>query len=392
MIPLKYNVKNLFARKQSTLMTVVGLALVVAVFVMMMALAHGFTSTMLGTGHPLNLMVLRQGAQTETTSFIADEQAKIIETLRGIARSEKGEPLVSREIMVFINQLKRGAKSDTESSNLAVRGVTERAFAVHPEARLAEGRLFRPGMREMVASRRIAERFQGCSLGETLSIGAYDWSIVGIFEAEGSAYGSELWADLTILQGTFEYGSYCSIVVVRAEDETAGLALREIISETDTRLKLNVMSQAEYYEKQTTATAQQFFQLGLMVSAIMCVGAVFGAMNTMYAAVSARRREIGTLRALGFKRRHILASFLLESVALALVSGALGLLLALPVHGYSTGTANWQTFVEVAFAFRISPQIMLAGIGFSALMGLLGGLLPAWNACRASVTDSLRAV
>ncbi len=392
MIPLKYNAKNLFARKQSTLMTVLGLALVVMVFVIMMALANGFTSTMLGMGHPLNLMVLRQGAQTETTSYISDEQAKIIETLRGIARNEKGEPLVSRELMVFINQLKRGAKNDTESSNLAVRGVTERAFAVHPEVRLVEGRMFRPGMREIVASRRIAERFQDCGLGETLNIGAYDWSIVGTIDAEGSAYGSELWADLTILQEAFEYGGYCSIMVVRAEDETADRALREIISETDTRLKLNVMSQSEYYEKQTTDTAKEFYRLGLLVSIIMCVGAVFGAMNTMYAAVSARRREIGTLRALGFKRRHILASFLLESVALSIISGALGLLLALPVHGYSTGTANWQTFVEVAFAFRISPQIMLAGIGFAALLGLLGGLLPAWSACRTSVVDSLRSV
>jgi ABC-type lipoprotein release transport system permease subunit len=392
MIPVKYNVKNLVARKQSTLMTVLGLGLVVAVFVVLMALAHGFTSTMQGTGDPLNLMVLRQGAQTETTSYVSDEQADIIETLRGIAQSEKGEPLVSRELMVFINQLKRGAKTDTEGSNLAVRGVTERALAVHPEARLAEGRLFRPGMREMVASRRIAERFQDCGLGETLSIGAYDWRVVGIFEAEGSVYGSELWTDLTILQEAFEYGSYCSIMVVRAEDEAAGLALGEIISETDTRLKLNVMSQPEYYEKQTSATAREFFQLGFLVSAIMCVGAVFGAMNTMYAAVSARRREIGTLRALGFKRRHILISFLIESVALALLGGALGLLLAVPFNGYSTGTANWQTFVEVAFAFRISSQIMLAGIGFAALMGLLGGLLPAWNACRTPVTDSLRAV
>lgn len=392
MIPIKYNVKNLFARKQSTLMTIVGLGLVVAVFTALMALAHGFTYTMRGTGHPLNLMVLRQGAQTETTSYISDEQAKIIETLRGIAQSEKGEPLVSRELVAFINQLRRDAKTDTEVSNLSLRGVTERAFAVHPEVRLAEGRLFRPGMREMVASRRIAERFQDCGLDETLSMGAYGWRIVGIFEAEGSAYGSELWTDLTVLQEAFDYGSYCSITVVRAEDEAAGLALREVISETDTRLKLSVMSQPEYYEKQTTATSRGFLLLGLLVSAFMCVGAVFGAMNTMYAAVGARRREIGTLRALGFKRRHILASFLLESVALSLVGGTLGVLLALLLNGYSTGTANWDTFVEVAFAFRISPQIMLAGIGFAALMGLLGGLLPAWNACRTPVTDSLRSV
>ncbi|UCF80711.1 MAG: ABC transporter permease [Acidobacteriota bacterium] len=392
MIPVKYNVKNLFARKQSTLMTIGGLALVVMVFVIMMALAHGFASTMRGTGDSLNLMVLRQGAQTETTSYVSDEQADIIETLRGIARGEKGEPLASRELLVFIHQLKRGAKTDSEGSNLAVRGVTERAFAVHPEVRIVAGRMFSPGKLEMLASRRIAERFQGCALGETLRMGTYDWSVVGIIEAEGSAYGSELWTDLTLLQEIFYYGAYSSIVVVRAEDESSSGALREIISETDTRLKLSVMSQPEYYEKQTTATSQEFFRLGLLVSIFMCVGAVFGAMNTMYAAVSARRREIGTLRALGFKRRHILVSFLLESVALSLVGGALGLLLALPVHGYSTGTTNWQTFVEVAFAFRISPRIMLAGIGFAALMGFLGGLLPAWNACRTPVTDSLRSV
>jgi putative ABC transport system permease protein len=252
--------------------------------------------------------------------------------------------------------------------------------------------MFRPGLRELAVGRGVAERFQDCGLGETLRVGTDSWSIVGIFDAPDTTFGTELWGDLPIVQQAFFGGTSSSAVVARARDEAALTELKKAVSEGETRLKLAVFTAPEYYEKQTGVTVMQFYMLGIFVSVIMSVGAVFGAMNTMYAAVAARRREIATMRALGFKRRHILASFVLESMALCLLAAAVGILLALPVNGYTTGTTNWNTFVEVAFAFRISLAIVIQGFVFAAFMGFFGGLLPAWNACRTSVAAGLREV
>jgi len=385
-IPLKYNFRNLRARSITTLVTALSISLTVAVFVVLMALSNGLKMAFVSTGHPENLIVLRQNAGAETNSTISPEAFQVLKYLPGVARNEQGEPLASAESIVLIN-LPR--VHTTERSNVLIRGLSLTGLPLHPQVRLVEGRWFEPGLREIVVSRQISRRFQNTGLGDRLRFGKGEWKVVGVFEAAGTAYDSEIWCDGNQLRSDYNRPIYSS-VYIRAEAPSLVETLSHRIRE-DQRLQLDAKGEVQYYSEQTQSG--QIIQIyGMFIAIVMAVGSSFAAMNAMYGAVVNRSREIGILRVLGFSKGSILFSFALESLILALLGGAVGCLLALPVNGISTGTTNWQTFSEVAFMFRVTPKLLLGGMIFSGLIGLLGGLFPALRAARQHILDALRAV
>jgi len=384
-IPLKYNIRNLFVRRVTTALTVLGIGLVVAVFLSVMALGEGITKVFTTSGSEKNVLVLRQNSQSELQSGIGLDQVPLIETLPGIEKDADGKPIASAELNIVLNL----EKIDGGSTNVTLRGVQEKGMKLRPGMRLTSGRSFQPGMSEAIVSDSVARRFKSCEVGQTLKFGSYRWTVVGHFDAGGTAPDSEIWTDADGMRSTFKRGGYSS-VLARTTDRAgrdqfiAGVA-------GDARLALEGKIEKAYYDAQTsTAAPVKFF--GLFVGVIMAIGACFGAMNTMYAAVAYRTREIGTLRALGFPPFRIVIAFLAESVALALIGGVLGCALALPVHGLSTGTTNFSSFSEVAFKFKITPGLLLGGLLFSAIMGAVGGLLPAIRAARIPVARALREI
>jgi putative ABC transport system permease protein len=386
LIPFRYNLRSLRVRWVTTLVTAVSIGLSVTVFVAVMALAEGLREVFVTTGEPLNLLVIRQGSQTETNSIIERSRAEVISTLEGVAADSQGRPLVSSELTVFINQPRR-----TEgSSNVVIRGLSEPGREMRPQVRLAQGRWFRPGLRELTVSRSIAERFANCGLGETLSTGRATWTVVGIFDAGQTAYGSEMWTNVDDLANAFERRSNFSSVLMRARDGAALRSLADRIS-NDRRLQLKAQSEPEYYASQT-ATATPVRILGNTIAVIMAFGSIFAAMNTMYAAVSARVREIAVLRVLGFSPASVLLSFLFESLLLAGLGGLLGIALALPLNGLATGTTNWLSFSEMTFEFRITPGLLQEGLLFALILGAIGGILPAAKASRQRAAIALRAL
>lgn len=384
-IPLAYNLRSLRVRWRTTIATVLGVALVVAVFVMVMALARGLKSTYIQTGDPMNLLVLRRGSTAESSSQIMRDEMVRMKYLPGIARDERNRPLFSPEIIVliYLNRI----NSDV-GGNVIVRGMGEMGLALRPNVTISEGRMFEPGRRECIVSRRLVDRFANCRIGDHFRAGKAEWTVVGIFEAGKSAYESEIWADADEVRDAFNRNFYGSMLL-RPVDPTAAEALIRRI-ESDRTLSARVLKEVDYYKDQTkTAGPIQF--MGGFLATIMSIGAAFSAMNTMYAAVGARTREIGTLRVLGFRRRAIYISFLLESIVLAGIGGIVGCLLALPLNGVATGTFSWTTFSEVAFEFRITPELLGKGMVFALVMGVLGGLLPARMAARKPVLDALKA-
>lgn len=383
-IPLSYNFRNMRVRAFSTVMTALSVGLVVAVFIGVMALARGLEEAFVSTGEPLNLVVLRQGSQVETNSVVTREALQVIKYLPGVAVDPAGTPLVSPEVIVLMNLPKR---SDGQGSNVIVRGLSAKGFELRPQVRLVRGRPFRPGLREIVLGRAVSERFQNAGLGETLRFGRSHWTVVGLFEAGRTAFDSEIWADASELAEDFDRLNYSS-VLLRAESARALRAMEERISD-DRRLHLKALAESAYYEEQTK-TAGPIKILGGFMAILMSIGASFAAMNTMYASVARRSREIGILRVLGFRPGSILVSFLTESLLLGLAGGVVGCLLALPIHGLTTGTTNFRTFSDVSFAFRITPDLLLRGLGFSLVMGGLGGLLPARLASRQPMVETLR--
>ncbi len=385
-IPLKYNLRNLRVRWRLTLATMLGIALVVAVFVMVMALARGLKATYVSTGDERNLLVLRRGSTADTTSQITRNEVRRIRYLDGIARNEQGEPLASAEIVVLATIDRIDHRG---TANVVVRGVGPVALALRPNVRLVEGRWFQPSLRECVVSRKIAERFANCRVGQSFRTGKTTWHVVGTFDAAKTAYESEIWVDADEARKEFNRNFYGSILL-RPVSTAAGAALARRM-EQDPLLQVRVLPETEYFRDQTKMAGPIQF-VGTFLATIMSIGAAFSAMNTMYAAVGARTREIGTLCVLGFRRRDIYACFLIESVLLALGGGVVGCLLSLPLNGVATGTFSWTTFAEVAFEFRITGELLAKGLGFALLMGVLGGLLPARLAARKPVLDALRAV
>jgi len=383
-IPLKYNLRNLAVRRTTTLMTAFSITLTVTVFVVLMALARGLETSLSATGHPLNLLVMRDGSQSETQSSVQRDSLQVIRYLEGIAKNEKGEPWVSPELIVLINLPRRG---QAQGSNVTIRGLTPAGFGLRPEFKLVEGRQFRSGLREVIVSKKISDRFQNCGLGDKVKFAKGYWTVVGIFEVGNTAYASEIWTDPEDLGQDFDRDAYSS-VFLRAVDSSTLNRLKQQLAD-DRRLHLKAVTERAYYEKQTSSAAP-IKALGIFIAGLMAIGASFASMNTMYAAVARRTKEIGALRVLGFSRGSILLSFVIESVLIALVGGAIGCLLALPVNGVTTGTTNFTTFSELAFNFRVTPRLLLNGMIFAALMGFIGGLFPAWRAARENIVTALR--
>jgi ABC-type lipoprotein release transport system permease subunit len=383
-IPIKYNLRNLVVRRTTTLMTALSITLTVMVFVLLMALAQGLETSLTVTGQPLNILIMREGSQSEATSSVTRDSLQVIKYLDGIAKTEKGEPWVSPEEIILINLPRRGQE---QGSNVTIRGLGADGPSLRPEFKLVAGRFFRSGLREVIVSKRIAGRFQNCGLDDKLKFAKGYWTVVGLFEAGGGAYDSEIWTDANDLAADFNRDAYSS-VMLRATDAAAVDRLRDQIS-SDRRLHLKAVTEREYYENQTLFAAP-IKALGLFIAGLMAVGASFAAMNTMYAAVARRTKEIGTLRVVGFSRGSILLCFILESLLIALLGGVLGCILALPVNGITTGTTNFATFSEVAFNFRVTPRLLMEGMAFAAFMGLIGGFFPAWRAAHENIVTALR--
>ncbi len=390
-----YSLRNMLARRLTTALTVGGMALVVFVFAAMLMLSEGLRTTLVLTGSPDNVVLLRQGAKTEMESSVDRDQAPLAESLPQVARAADGGPLAARELVVLITLNKRGT---TKPSNVVIRGVGPHSLELRPQVKLKEGRMPRFGTSEIIAGESIARRFSGTGIGESLRFGLRDWTVVGIFEAGATGFSSEVWGDADQLMAAFRRSSY-SVVVARMNERggfegaggqeglegiRAGLA-------ADPRLQLEGKRETRFYEEQSEMMAKFLGVLGTMLPAIFSLGAIIGAMITMHAAVANRVREIGTLRAIGFQRRDILRAFLLESLLLGGSGGAIGLLLASGLQWVTISTMNFQTFSELAFSFTLSPRIAVWSLLFGTGMGCLGGILPAIKASRLVIVDALRA-
>lgn len=385
-IPLSYVFRNLWTRKLTTLLTAGGMALVVFVFAAVLMLDAGLRKTLVGTGSRDNAVLLRPASQTEIQSAVYRDQASLVETLPDVARGPGGEPLVSKETLVLIAIPKRGSD---KPANLVVRGMPAMGVLLRPQARLVEGRMFRPGSSEVVVGRAIAEGFDGTGIGERLRFAGREWTIVGTFDAAKSGFDSEIWGDVDQMMQAFRRTAYSS-VLVRLADAGAFDAFKARIA-ADQRLILEVKQEPAYYQDQSKSLSTFISYLGIALSVIFSIGAMIGAMITMYAAVANRSAEIGTLRALGFRRSSILAAFLVESLMLSLVGGVAGLVLASFLQAFTITTMNWQSFSQLAFGFHLTPGIAASTLLFSLAMGLAGGFLPSVRAARLEIVDSLRA-
>jgi len=385
MIPLKYNVGNLKARRVSTLMTILGIAVVIAVMISMMALQNGVHSAVVSSGSTDNLMVMREGAAAELSSWVTKDAFRIIRALPGIAQ-EAGKPLISPELVIIFKIPK---KDDPKGSNVLVRGVTPMAFTMRPYVKIVDGRMFRPGVNEVIVARRIRDRFVNTAIGDSFKFGSQTYNVVGVFDAQGTAFDSEMWCDADFLGQARKRDAYSSLIL-RPTDRDAYESIKAAIK-NDNRLKLKVTSEYQYYADQTTGLVGIVILVAI-VTFFMTIGAILGTMNTMFSAIASRGRELATLRALGFKRRTIILSVVIESAFVALLGGLAGLILALPINAISTGTTNFQTFSEVAFNFRVDSRVALTGILIALISGIIGGMLPALRAARTPITTALREI
>lgn len=385
-IPIIYNVRSVRQRWVSAMVAVAGIAGTVAVFVAMLALAQGFKATLVASGSPENAIVRRAGASSEMESVVFLDQVRVLETAPGVRQDEHG-PLVSAEVVVVAAFPLAATGTD---ANVQVRGTSLRAFAVRPSVRITEGRAFEPGLTELVVGSNAARAYAGFGLGSQVRFGGANWTVVGVFDAGGSAFDSEVWCDAKVLNHVFQrpHNFYQSLTIRLTGRE----ALRELkdAATADPRLTVQVDREVEYYEKQSRQLTTLITVLGTLIAGVMGIGAVFAALNTMYSAVAQRVREIATIRALGFGGAAVVASFLVEALLIALAGGLLGCVLVLPLNGLTTGTMNWQTFSHLSFAFRVTPGLLAAGLVFSLLMGVIGGLPPALRAARLPIAAALR--
>ncbi|MDQ6803139.1 MAG: ABC transporter permease [Acidobacteriota bacterium] len=386
MIPLKYNIQNLKARSMSTLMSIFGIGIVIAVMLSMMALYNGVLKATTTSGSKDAMMVMREGAQAEISSWVTKDAYRIIRSLPGIQKDSKGQPMLSPEICIAFKIPK---KDDPKGSNVIVRGVTQNAFTMRPYVKLIQGRMFRPATNEVIVARRIRDRFKNTDVGDTFKFGPQTWNVVGVFDAAGTAFASEMWADVDYLGQARKRNAYSSLIL-RPVDHSAFESIKASIK-NDNRLKLQVKTEYEYYVEQTNGLLGIVI-LVFIVTAFMVAAAILATMNTMFTAVSSRKRELATMRAIGFKRRTIVAAMIIESAFVALLGGILGVLLALPVNFISTGTVNWQTFSEVAFNFRVDQVVASIGILLAVISGVIGGLIPAVSAARLPITRALREI
>lgn len=384
-IPITYNVRNLKLRKGLTIMTTLGIALTVTTAIFLMALLEGLNRAFVTSGDSLNVLALRKGSEAELSGGFNAELLPTLRNLPGIARDRHGEPMVSGEWVVLI-VLPR--KDGTGEVNVTVRGMMPDGLELRPRIKLVEGRWFTPGQREVVVSESIHKRFSDANVGDNMQFGKGPWNVVGVFDAGGSAYESEIWGDVNQMAADFDRQGGFSSAYLRATDPISAEALKNRVSD-DQRLKLDGILETEYYAKQTRSGAPIKF-VGLIVAIAMAIGSSFAAMNTMYAAVAYRSREIATLRVIGFSRPSILTSFLIESLLLSLLGAMVGIVLMLPFNGMTTGTSNAVTFSEVVFSLRMTPGVLLTAILFGVVMGLFGGFAPAWHAARQDIIAALR--
>ena len=386
-IPLAYNLRNLVVRKTTTVMTALGIALTVAVLLAILALVNGLRSTLSTSGDPRHVLVLRKGSTSELVSGIPRALFQDIKFKRGIAAGSDGLPLASLEIITVINMVN---VDNPNGANVTVRGLMIPAgIEMRRNVRLVSGRWFQAGRRELVVGSSVAKRFPEAQMGKKIRFGRGEWDIVGVMDSHRGAQDSEIWGDVNQVSADFQRVDALSSAMLEVADEAAAKALIEDIG-NDQRLGMSGLSEKEYYDLQTASGAPIEF-IGIFVSLIMAIGSSFAAMNTMYAAVARRSREIGTLRVLGFSRGSILLSFFLESVFLALLGGLLGCLLVLPLNGITTAVGG-ANFSELAFDFQITPKIMLSGIAFAVVLGTIGGLFPARNASRKEILTALREI
>lgn len=386
-IPLGYNLRSLRQRPLLTLTTAVGMALVVTVLIAMLALAQGFRAALARTGSAENALVLRRGADSELSSGIARETASILTAMPFVARDAGGKPLASPELYVVINLNRLGTGG---LSNVVVRGVSPAAFEVRKDVRVVEGRMFRPGAPEIIVGRTIAGRFANCGVGEKLAFAGREWDVVGHFAAGGSSFESEIWGENESLMPVFR-GEVFQSLTFRMQDPAAFEGI-ETGLEKDPRLQVDVHRELDFYANQSVQLTQLLNIVAGFITSIMGVGAVFGAVNTMFAAVAARSPEIAVLLTLGFRPSAVALSFLAESVLISLAGGVIGCLLSLTMNGVVTSTTNWASFSEVAFTFEVTPQLLGIGLLFAALMGVLGGIFPALRAARRPIVQALREI
>ena len=385
-IPLVYNVLSVRARWKSTLVAVLGIAGTVAVFVWMLAMARGFRATLVTSGSAGNAVVRRAGSTTDMESSVPLDAVKIIETAPGTASGERGA-LVSAEMVVIAAFPLRSTGTD---ANVQLRGVSAKALAVRDTVRIARGRMLEPGLAELVVGTNAAASYQGMDLGQRVKFGGAEWTIVGIMDAGGSAFDSEVWADANVLAQY--YGRPQNVfqsVTARLTSPEAYDRFKDALT-TDPRLTVVVERELDYYARQSEMLSRLIQTLGFLIAFVMGIGAVFAALNTMYSAVSERGREIATLRALGFGAGAVILSFVLEALLIAGVGGVIGSLAVIPFNGYTVGTMNWQTFSHISFAFKMTPSLVVAGVAFALVMGLLGGIPPAIRAARRPVAVALR--
>lgn len=385
-IPVTYNVRNLIVRKTTTIMTALGIAMTVAVLLAVLGLVSGLQRAFAGTGDPLHVLVMRKGGNAELTSLLTQAQFQIIKAFPGIAKAADGQPLADIEIVSVINL---PTVENANGANLTLRGLSQKGIAMR-HVKITQGKWFDPARREVTVGKGVAKRVPEAGLGKQIHFGRGWWTVVGVMDGGDSAINSEIWGDGPQVAADFQRADTYSSALLQAPDEITADALRTSL-EADRRLNVTVMSEKAYYEAQTVSAAP-VQALGFFVCVIMAVGSCFAAMNTMYAAVARRSKEIGTLRILGFTRGSILGSFFIESLLLSLIGGLLACLIVLPLNGVTTGLGNFITFSETSFNFRIGPELMVIGLVFSLILGAVGGLLPARQAAKKEILTALREI
>jgi putative ABC transport system permease protein len=384
-IPISYNIRNLKLRKGLTIMTALGIALTVTTAIFIMALLAGLQRAFVTSGDPNNVLVLRKGSEAELSGGFDATAFPVLKNLPGIAKDSHGEPMASGEWVVVIVLPRKGGTGEV---NVTVRGMMPDGLEMRPSAKLVQGRWFTPGQREVVVSQSIHKRFLNANVGDSMAFGKGPWQVVGVFDAGGSAYDSEIWGDVNQMAADFDRQGGFSSAYLRATDPVSADALKHRVSD-DQRLKLEGVLEPDYYAKQTSSGAPIRI-IGWIVAIIMAIGSSFAAMNTMYAAVAYRGREIATLRVIGFSKPSILTSFVLESLLLSLLGALVGILLMLPLNGMTTGTSNGLTFSEIVFSLRMTVPVVVTAVGFALIMGLFGGIAPAWHAARRDIIAALR--
>jgi putative ABC transport system permease protein len=385
-IPFVYNLRSMRARWLSAIVAVVGIAGTVGVFCAMLALARGFHATLVTSGSPQNALIRRAGSSAELDGSVSLDQVKVIEDAPGIMR-ENGQPLVSPEAVVIAGF---NLRTTHTNANVQVRGVSEETLKVRPNIKIIEGRFFQPGLAELVIGKNVESTYEGLEFGKPINFGGQTWNVVGVFDAGGSAFDSEVWADSRVLNQVYKRPeNLYQSVTVRLDSPAAYNQLKDALT-ADPKLTVEVDRELDYYARQSQVLTTLITVLGGLVAVIMGIGAVIGALNTMYSAVSERSREIATMRAIGFAGSSIAISFVFEALIIAFIGGLLGCLFVLPLNGYTTGTMNMQTFSHMAFAFKVTPPLLIAGIIFALLMGIVGGLPPAIRAARRPIALALR--